>query len=358
MIRTLEFMNWKEFLSERNESYSLTLDFQIDAGFSFTQAVAFRKMQKTGKSVALDGSLKVPSRILQFNNLILCNTVILHSVEIYSHSFQNIETTERYTISAQFSPCSIDHDFINTELSKRLKSKNDNCSEETIILLYMVDYFNKFAETVKNEIISFLELSSNYVRLVNGSFNLYIYKNEKPYRVTQQSGGQDSAWHNPVHPLALKSHLVQERYETLSRLPENIKIYLSKGAHYKFLGFYDESFIIYYKIVETIFKGNIFPSILAECLFDSTDKKLLPILKNANQKNMMLYIFQWFIKVTPEASDVQKKEIMNQLLDACYLRNEISHSVDQSKESKKQLPFIISLSHNLISAITTNRISV
>ncbi|EOZ0807989.1 TPA: hypothetical protein ACXE6J_004807 [Klebsiella pneumoniae] len=354
MIRTLEFINWNKFLEEKNEHITLILDFEIDAGFSFTNAVALRKMHETGSTVPLDSSLCVPSKILQFTNLFLSDTIKLHSVTIDSHYPQKIETTERYTLSAKFSRCSIDYELISSELS-RLIDKCENCSEENIIRSYMVDYFQDSANLVKNRIVSFIELSSNFARFVNGTYNLYFIKDGVTYRIVQESGTRETAWHHPVHPYLLIASAIQKRYEMLSKLPENIKTYLVKGSHYKFLGFYDESFIIYYKIVETIFKGNVFPSILAQEVFGCDDKKLLATLKSSNQKTMMLFIFQWLVlNETPESS-MNKKDLIDKLLAASQLRNDISHSVDQSEESKKQLPFIIMLSHVLIESTTTNR---
>lgn len=358
MIRTLEFINWNRFLEEKNEHVTLILDFEIDAGFSFTNAVALRKMHKTCSSVPLDSSLIVPSKLLQFTNLILSDTVILHSVMIDSLDFQKIEITERYTISAKFSPCNIDYELINSELSQLIEN-NENCSKENIIRSYMVNYFQHAANIVKNNIISFIDLSSSFSRFVNGSYNLYFIKDDRPFRIVQESGGTETAWHNPVHPNSLIASAIQKRYEMLSKLQDNIKTYLIKGAHYKFLGFYDESFIIYYKIVETIFKGNIFPSILAQKVFGCDDKKLITTLKNSNQKTMMLFIYQWLVlNEFLEKNNVDKKYLIDKLLAASQLRNDISHSVDQSEESKKQLPFIIMLSHILIESTTTYRQSI
>ncbi|MBL0868684.1 hypothetical protein G5647_19865 [Pectobacterium carotovorum] len=353
MIRTLEFINWSKFLEEENENLTLILDFDIDAGFSFTNAVALRKMHKTGSAVSLDNSLCVPSKLLRFNNLILSNTIILHSVTIKSHHFQKIETTERYTLSAKFSPCSIDYDVINSELLQRIEKCVD-CSEENIIRLYMVDYFQYLAKIVRDNILSFIELSSSFTKFVNGSYNLYLIEDDRPYRIVQESGGKETAWHNPVHPYSLIASVIQKRYEMLSKIPDNIKTYLIKGAHYKFLGFYDESFIIYYKIVETIFKGNVFPSILAQKVFGCDDKKLIITLKSSNQKTMMLFIYQWLALNETLENGVDKKGLIDKLLAASQLRNDISHSVDQSEESKKQLPFIIILSHALIESTTAH----
>lgn len=243
MIRTSDFINWKRFLEEENEHLILILDFDIDAGFSFTNAVAQMKMHKTCSTVSLDSSLRIPSKILRFNNLILSNALTLHSVKIESHHFQKIETTERYTLSATFSPCSVNYKVINSELSQRI-DKCGNCSEENIIRLYMVDYFQTFANIVKNNILSFIELSSSFTKFVNGSYNLYLSEDGRPYRIVQESEVKETAWHNPVHPLLLRASAVQKSYEMLLRIPDNIKTYLVKGAHYKFLGFYDESFII------------------------------------------------------------------------------------------------------------------
>lgn len=354
MIRTLKFIDWHKFLEEKNEKPELILDFEIDAGFSFTHGVVLRKMQKTGSTVLLDGSLHVPSKLLKFKDLSLSQVITLHSIRIESLNFQKIETTERYKLSVKFSPCGIDFEAINTEI-KQLIIKSENCSEENVIISYMVDYFQNLASIVKNDVISFIELSNSFTQFVNGSYNLYIINNNDYYRAFQRTDAKETAWNNPIHPLTLKANEIHKRHEMLSNLPKNIKTYLSKGSHYKFLGFYDESYISYYKIVETIFKGDIFPYILAQSLFESNDKKLITTIKSSNQKTMMLFIYQWLVLNENFEDGFQKNEIINKLLSASELRNGISHSVDQSEESKKQLPFIIMLSHALIKSVTTKR---
>ncbi|ENZ8015790.1 hypothetical protein [Klebsiella michiganensis] len=354
MIRTLEFIDWNKFLEEKNEHITLVLDFEIDAGFSFTNAVALRKMYKTNSAVPLDGSLCVPSKLLRFTNLVFSDTIVLHSVTIESNDFQKIETTERYTLSANFSPCSIDYELISLELSRLIERKGGS-SKENIIMLYMVSYFQSLANIVKNNIISFVGLSGFFTKFVSGSYNLYFIKDGKPYRIVQESGGEETAGHNPVHPNSLVASIIQKKYEAQSNIPSNVKTYLIKGLHYKFLGFYDESFITYYKIVETIFKGSVFPSILAQEIFGCDDKKLIATLKNSNQKTMMLFIFQWLVfNEFLEKNNESRKDLMDKLLAASQLRNDISHSVDQSEESKKQLPFIILLSCVLIESTMTH----
>ena len=57
--RTVRFVDWERFLENKDINVIFTLDFHIDAGFSFTNAVAFREMKATGKSVAID-DLEIP----------------------------------------------------------------------------------------------------------------------------------------------------------------------------------------------------------------------------------------------------------------------------------------------------------
>ncbi|HBY1007236.1 TPA: hypothetical protein MIP48_22125, partial [Klebsiella pneumoniae] len=91
-------------------------------------------------------------------------------------------------------------------------------------------------------------------------------------------------------------------------------------------------------------------------IFGCDDKKLIATLKNSNQKTMMLFIFQWLVfNEFLEKNNESRKDLMDKLLAASQLRNDISHSVDQSEESKKQLPFIILLSCVLIESTMTHR---
>lgn len=73
---------------------------------------------------------------------------------------------------------------------------------------------------------------------------------------------------------------------------------------------------------------------------------------------MMLFIYQWLMLNENHESGVDKKDLMDKLLAASDLRNDISHSVDQSEESKKQLPFIIMLSKTLIESTTAHHQSI
>src|SRR5690606_8004014 len=122
--------------------------------------------------------------------------------------------------------------------------------------------------------------------------------------------------------------------------------------HYNFLGFYDESFLSYYKLIETIFRSSKFIEIVASEVFKINNKNIKDAIKNSNQKIMMLFIYQALIQNNTDITGSEKENFMQKMLESSQLRNDIAHSSDQTNTSRKLIEFI-----NLLSRIMLERVN-
>ncbi|TFW43140.1 hypothetical protein [Pseudomonas fluorescens] len=350
--RTTNFVNWDRFIECKDSNIIFVLDFYIDAGFSFTTAVAFKKMKITKNSVALD-DLHIPPLELNLSRLPIKGGVRVESLSIESAgSFPN-DTTERYFVSVRFSLNKIDYAKIEKTVALNIEKYTD-ADRSTHLRSYLSALFLDKAKIVRDEIISFIEFSGFLAKQIPATLNLYLSKGELYSRITQAAGGQESAGHNPVHPLALRAKKVITAYKYSLSIPDALRQHHAKGVHYKFLGFYDESFLCFYKIIETRFRSDGFCSLLARDLFNMSEKKLIATIKSSSPKTMMLFIYQKLTITNTDKialTETEKSQIMNSLIDLTEARNKIAHSADHSTESARLLGFAIWLSKYMIASL-------
>jgi hypothetical protein len=356
--RTLDFVSWERFLESKDNNATFTLDFHIDAGFSFTNAVAFREMKATGKSVTLD-ELEIPILELNFSRLYIKGGILVRSISIESCASSGHDTTEKYLISACFSLKKIGYTKIESDVEKEI-NKNREVDRASHLRVYLSSLLLQKATILRDEIISFIEFSGFLARQIPSTLNLYLLQGGYYFRITQVGGGQETAGHNPIHPLAVKTKEIIAAYEHSLTIPENLRKHFAKGIHYKFLGFYDESFLCFYKIIESRFRSDSFCKMIAIDLFNMTDGKLISTIKTSNAKAMMLFIYQKLIKSESDGNgftELQKSELMNNLVDITEARNKIAHTADHSAESKRLLEFTIGLSKYMIASLKNEETS-
>ncbi|MFP3677167.1 hypothetical protein SB725_08550 [Pseudomonas sp. SIMBA_041] len=349
-IRTIDPVNWEQFIARRNAGAKFILDFEIDAGFSFAAAVAQRKMKKGAGSVTLDHTLEVPEVVLDVDYYLKDEGVHLKTVSIISLLSPTYEITDKYEISALFSLKKIDYGEIEKYIASALDS-NPSIPRQTHLSVYFSSFFGGIATSLKDKIIAHIELSGFFAKHTPASLNLYLTADEGDFRILQQGGGHDSAGHHPFHPYLIKKKNVIEHHEWFSAVPQNIRKHYQKGVHYQFLGFYDESFLCYYKLIETAFKTTKFLDKVTTVLFGSDSKKLRETLNSSNQRMMMLFIYQALIKTSQVIPEENKSKIMEAMLDSSKLRNDVAHSSDQAERSKALLAFIIWLSNLMLNSV-------
>jgi hypothetical protein len=348
-IRTLDFVQWDKYLECNISTITFTLDFEMNAGFSLCQAISNRMIQKGSTIVEVDKAREKAMIQLKLDYELRDLGIKIKELEISDISNNSYETTDRYLISTTFSLINLNNKNLN-EIFKKFNSIKESVEEEIIFKIFFSGFFGAKAEELMNEIISFIEYSGFYARQVPSTLNLYLTDEKgKNFRITQRGGGEQSSSQNPIHPLLIKRKSIISNYENYLLTPKNIKKHYKKGVHYQFLGFYDESFLCFYKIIESIFKDDSFSKLLSEVIFKTNSKELSGAIKSSNQKTMMLYIYQYFIEVNKEPIDDEKKaEILKKMISASDIRNNIAHSSDQSEESKKVLPFLINLARFMI----------
>ncbi len=356
--RTRDFVNWERFLESKDSKPTFTLDFHIDAGFSFTNAVVFRKMNVKSEPVTLD-ELEIPTLNLNFSRLNIKGGVLVNSISIESCASSGYDKTEKYFVSVCFSLKKIGYAKIESDIAKKIDG-NRQIDPATHMRVYLSSLILQKATILRDEILSFIEFSGFLARQIPSTLNLYLLQNGYYSRITQVGGGQETAGHNPIHPLAVKAKEIVAAYEHSLTIPESLRKHFGKGVHYKFLGFYDESFLCFYKIIESRFRSDSFCKMLALDLFNMTDGKLISTLKNSNPKAMMLLLYQKLIKTEGDGSDLtelQKNELMNNLIDITEARNKIAHTADHSAESSRLLDFTIRLSRYMIASLVQEEAS-
>ncbi|EBP8878294.1 hypothetical protein AC350_22515, partial [Salmonella enterica subsp. enterica] len=148
-IRTLEFIDWDVFLAERNKDVTFTLDFHIDAGFSFANAVAHRKIHKEkAKSVAMDDSLRIPTVIFNFQDKMKVGHSKINSITIKTVDYQFSDITEKYIITVIFSDGKMDYEKFRKDLDFRY-DENDSLDKKVVSQIYFTSYFKERAEKIK-----------------------------------------------------------------------------------------------------------------------------------------------------------------------------------------------------------------
>ncbi|HDS1776887.1 TPA: hypothetical protein QEM49_001370 [Pseudomonas putida] len=343
-------IDWEEFLEVKSNNYEFLLDFEIDAGFSFATAVAHEKTRENQGSVALDESLDIPELQLSFDCSLKNTSIHLNSITIQNLFRLTYEATDKYRISTKFTLKKIDFDKLEQDLQSSEKDKPE-LSRTTLASVCMVEYFQAKADIIKEVIISYIELSGYFAKLIPATLSLYAQSEQGIFRILQQSGGHESAGHYPVHPKHITKELVTQNFQRFSLMPTNIKKHFQKGLHYKFLGFYDESYLCFYKLIETTFKTDKFQSKALPDIFGIDSKQLRETLNKSNQRIMMLFIYQAMIKNNSDVPDEEKAMIMAKMLEASTIRNDIAHSSDQTKNSKSMLQFIMNLSNMMLAYI-------
>lgn len=345
--RTLTAINWEEFFEKKSNDCEFILDFEIDAGFSFATAVAREKMRENPGPVTLDESLEIPDLQLSFDCSLKNTPIQLKSIIIKSLFRLTYEATDKYRVSTNFKLKKIDFDKLEKDVARRMKDKPE-LPAKTLISVSMLEYFQDKVDTIKENIISFIELSGYFAKIIPATLSLCVKTERSLFRMFQQSGGHESAGHYPIHPNNITKELVINNHERFSLLPTNIKKHYQKGLHYKFLGFYDESYLCFYKIIETAFKTDKFQSKALPHIFGVDSKQLRETLNKSNQRIMMLFIYQIMIKGNQDFPDEEKALFLAKMLEASTVRNDIAHSSDQTKNSKAMLPFIMNLSNMML----------
>lgn len=349
-IRTLDFVDWNQYFQCATNTLTFTLDFEINAGFSLNSAISNRMRKKGSPSVEVRKAREKAKIKLKLDYQLKHLDIKIKELKLLDVSNDSYETTDRYFVSTTFSVINSNNKTLN-EIFKKADSINGVVEDDLVVQLFFSNFFGDKAQELMNEIISFIEFSGFYARQVPATLNLYLTDNKgKYFRITQRGGGHQSSSHYPIHPLLIKSKSIISGYENYVLISENIKKHYKKGVHYQFLGFYDESFLCFYKIIESIFKTDSFSKLLSEVIFKTNSKELKGALKSSNQKTMMLYIYQYLIEVNQEPIDDEKKaETLKTMLLASDIRNNIAHSSDQLEESQKILPFLINLAGFMMS---------
>lgn len=351
-IRTLEFIDWDIFLAKSNKDAIFTLDFDIDAGFSFANAIAHRKIHKEKvKSVALDDSLRIPKAIFNFQGEMRIEHLKINSICIKDVDYQFSDITEKYHVTVVFSDERIEYGNFKKDLDVRY-DESDNLDKNAINQLYFTSYFKERAEKIKDEIVSFIELSGYFAKYTHSSLNLYLCEEGLYSRILQSGGGIQTAGHNPIHPLLLRKDKLISLKNTYDKIPVQYRKYYERGIHYQFLGFFDESFLCFYKLIENLFYCESFLMIFHQ----NNDKyeELKGIHKSrkkpGNQKKMASFICKWIIEADC-SNKPEEKEIFEIFEDLIKIRNEIAHGSDQNEKSCTSLRQVITLSNVMLSSI-------
>jgi hypothetical protein len=308
-------------------------------------------IEKGAMSVAIDSSLKIPDVVLNLDHYLEHEKIKLTQIKISALFSAIHEITDKYAISASFSPSKIDYNKINKEISRRIELKSE-APRSSHLSAYLSEFFGGIAEALREKIISHIELSGFFAKLSPSSLNLYLLSGSVTSRILQQGGGHNSAGQHPLHPEIIKTAKILQDNEFFQSIPENIKKHFQKGIHYNFLGFYDESFLSYYKLIETIFKSSKFVEIVASEVFNINNKAIKDTLKSSNQKTMMLFIYQALIQNNTDITEDDKKKFMELMLESSQLRNDIAHSSDQTEKSRNLIGFI-----NFLSKLMLDKLS-
>lgn len=351
-IRTLEFIDWDVFLAERNKDVTFTLDFHIDAGFSFANAVAHRKIHKEkAKSVAMDDSLRIPTVIFNFQDEMKVEHLKIYSIGIKDVDYQFSDITEKYIITVIFSDEEIDYEKFRKDLNFRY-GENDSLDKNVVNQIYFTSYFKERADKIKDEIVSFIELSGHFAKYSHSSLNLYLNEEGLYFRILQSGGGIQTAGHNPIHPLLLRRDKLISLKDTYDKIPVQYKKYYQKGIHYQFLGFFDESFLCFYKLIENLFYCEDFLMLFHQ----NNDKfeELKGIQKTrkrpGNQKKMISFICEWIIGA--DCSSIQEQNKLYEIFDDLInIRNEIAHGTDQNEKSNIAIRQLTTLSNVMLNRV-------
>ncbi|TSH85444.1 hypothetical protein [Pantoea sp. paga] len=353
-IRSFEFIDWDVFLAESNKDVSFTLDFHIDAGFSFANAVAHRKIHKEkAKSVVMDDSLKIPTAIFDFQGKVKIEYLKIKTISIKCLDYHFSDITEKYIVTVDFSDEEMNYGKFRKDLSLRYND-NESLSKDIVNKIYFTSYFKERAEKIKNEIVSFIELSGYFAKYSHSSLNLYLNEEGMYFRILQSGGGIQTAGHNPIHPFLLRKDKLISLKDTYDKIPVQYKKYYQKGIHYQFLGFFDESFLCFYKLIENVFYCEDF----LMSFHQKNDKfgELKGIQKSrkklGNQKKMTSFICEWIIEADCSSLDEQNK-LFDMFEELIKIRNEIAHGSDQSEKSNIAIRQLIALSNLMLNQINS-----
>ncbi|MGE8345395.1 hypothetical protein [Pseudomonas helleri] len=350
-IRTNNFVDWEEFLNQENSTITLLLDFEIDAGFSFITAIAQRAIKKGATSITIDHNLKIPDAVLNLDYRLEKEKIKVTNIKISALFSPSYELTDQYSISAQLTTLKIDYNNIKSEISKRAEL-NPEIPRKSHASAYLSGFFGELADALSKRIVSHIELSGFFAKISPSSINLYLLSKNITYRILQQGGGHHSSGQHPIHPKTIKATEILKNEAFFTSMPNNFKKHYQKGIHYNFLGFYDESFLSYYKLIETIFRSSKFIEIVSSEVFKINNKNIKDAIKNSNQKIMMLFIYQALIQNNTDITGSEKENFMQKMLESSQLRNDIAHSSDQTNTSRKLIEFI-----NLLSRIMLERVN-
>jgi len=345
--RTLTPINWGKYFEQKSHGGEFFLDFEIEAGFSFATAVAHEKMREDSGPVALDETLDVPDLRLSFDCTLKNSPIQIKSVTLKNLLRATYEATDKYRVSTIFTLNKIDFGKLEKDVARRMKDTPE-APAQSIIMVCMVEYFQEKADLIKETIISHIELSGFFAKLTPATLSLYIKNESGMFRMLQQAGGHESAGHYPIHPLSITKEVVVKNHERYSLLSTSMRRHYQKGLHYKFLGFYDEGYLCFYKLIESTFKTDKFQSKAVPSIFGIDSKQLRETLNHSNQRTMMLFIYQIIIKESSEFPEAEKANIMTKMLESSKIRNDIAHSSDQTENSKAMLPFVMSLSNMML----------
>jgi len=351
-IRTLKFVDWSSFLEKRDEDVSLTLDFKIEAGFSFSAAIAFRKMSKFKlTNISLGENLDVPEMILKLQGIHINKDIILEKVIMETLDFGLGSDTECYLVSAFFKVSKVDYEQIEKQISEYSDSSKEEVNEH-VLSLPVIDYFRVRADIVKNAILNFIEVSNYFCRYVHASYNLYLDKGSEYYRVTQLSESRETAGQFALHPHAVRPELIEKWYKSISKIPEDLRVLLAKGSHYRFLGFFEESYLCYYRLIEMVFKGPHFIPSLTEQIFEINNDKIIGAVKGASHKMLAVFIFKWIkLKRLQYEEYKEDEDLIVALMDFIELRNKLTHSADVSGNAKEMIPFMRWIVFNMLDEV-------
>ncbi|BBH33427.1 hypothetical protein [Pseudomonas sp. St290] len=330
-IRTTNHIDWGNFLDQDHKKSDFILDFSIDAGFSFSTALILRKFKKTKhqpKPIEANSLTCLSRRKFQFANLISAEGFLIKSINIQQLDSLSYTTTDPYHIEACFQIPDIDNSKFKEIIIRR--AQGNKAQETDTATAFLVEYFSKLCESLKDQIIMFIELSGYYAKFKPSTINLYITQNKKTLRIIQSGTNCNTAGQNPLHPGQLTSQTIREIYEYQIGISDDLRKLYQKGVHYKFLEFHEESLLCFYKIIEDIFKTESFTKKLSHTLFEVDDPKVASSIRGSSQRTVMIFIYQYLVKNFRKNTTKEKPPETKLLLDLIKLsnlRNDVAHGV-------------------------------
>ncbi|AZE30144.1 hypothetical protein [Pseudomonas chlororaphis] len=330
-IRTTNHINWESFLDQDHKKSDFILDFSIDAGFSFSTALIFRKFEKTRhhpKPIEANSVTHLSKRKFHFANLISAEGLIIKSINIQQFDPFSYTTTDPYHIEAYFQIPDIDNSKLKGIIAR--KAQKNKAQETGAATAFLVEYFSKLCESLKDQIIMFIELSGYYAKFKPSTINLYITQNKQTLRIIQSGSNCNTAGQHPLHPGQLTNKTIQKIYEYQTGIPDDLRKLYQKGVHYKFLEFHEESLLCFYKIIEDTFKTESFTKKLSHTLFEVDDPKVASSIRGSSQRTVMIFIYQYLEKNSRKNITKEKPpeiELLLDLIKISNLRNDVAHGV-------------------------------